>query len=494
MTSATLSFSSAPVTEAAVDVVVIGARSVDGSVELVADPAYAGIAEHLDALGVTGAADQLVRTVDTVGTARTIAIIGLGRGTDAAALRAAAGSAARQLTGIDTLAFAIPTDGSADAAAIAEGAVLGAYAYTAYRHASLEKTKTPASSIVVHTTVAPAEEEQARIGAVADGVNLVRDLVNAPPSDLYPESFVDRAGEAIGELPIDVTVWDEAQLADDGFGGILGVGKGSARPPRLLKLAYSPAAATAHLAIVGKGITFDTGGLSLKPPVPMIGMKSDMAGAANVLAVIVAAARTGLPVRLTGWLCLAENMPSGNAVRPNDVLSIRGGTTVEVVNTDAEGRLVMADGLVAASEEFPDAIVDVATLTGAQVVALGHRYSAVMGEDELVARVISSSASVGEPFWAMPIPEELRARLDSGVADIKNATPGDPAAGMMLAAAFLKDFIGKTADGDAMIPWAHLDIAGAALNEGKPFGFTGPGATGVSVRTLLALAESFTSK
>ncbi|TFV99178.1 leucyl aminopeptidase [Orlajensenia leifsoniae] len=494
MTSASLSFSAESVTEAAVDVVVIGARSVDGSVELVADPAYAGIAAHLDALGVTGGADQLVRTVDTVGAAKTIAIIGLGRGTDAAALRAAAGSAARQLTGVDTVAFAIPTSDAVEAAAIGEGAALGAYAYTAYRHTSLEKTKTPASSIVVYTASAPDDAEQARIIAVADGVNLVRDLVNAPPSDLYPESFVDLAGDAIGDLPIEVTVWDETELAADGFGGILGVGQGSARPPRLLKLAYSPAAATQHLAIVGKGITFDTGGLSLKPPVPMIGMKSDMAGAANVLAVIVAAARTELPVRLTGWLCLAENMPSGNAVRPNDVLSIRGGTTVEVVNTDAEGRLVMADGLVAASEEHPDAIVDVATLTGAQVVALGHRYSAVMGEVDLVERVLAASKSVAEPFWPMPIPEELRARLDSGVADIKNATPGDPAAGMMLAAAFLQDFIGKTADGESTIPWAHLDIAGAALNEGKLYSFNGPGATGVSVRTLLALAESYTSK
>ncbi|MET0974932.1 MAG: leucyl aminopeptidase [Leifsonia sp.] len=494
MTIASFSFSSDSPADSRADVVVIGARSVGDDVELVADAAYAGLADHLGALGVTGTADQLVRTIDTVGAAGAIAIIGLGKTVGIAGLRDAAGSAARQLTGVESIAFAIPTDDVAGAVAIAEGAILGAYSYTDYRHASLAKTKKPATAITVHSAVQPDAAVVDRVRAIGSAVALVKDLVNEPPADLYPESFAERATELTAGLPIEVTVWDESRLASDGFGGILGVGKGSARQPRLVKLAYSPADASTHLAIVGKGITFDTGGLSLKPMVSMIGMKSDMAGAANALATVVAAATIGVPVRITAWLCLAENMPSGNAVRPNDVLGIRGGTTVEVVNTDAEGRLVLADGLVAASEEQPDAIVDVATLTGAQVVALGHRYSAVMGDDDLVQSVLGAARDAGELFWPMPLPDELRRRLDSDVADLKNATPGDPAAGMLLAGVFLRDFIGEKADGSGPIPWAHLDIAGAALNDGKPYAFNGGGATGVSVRTLLALAESIAGR
>jgi leucyl aminopeptidase len=265
------------------------------------------------------------------------------------------------------------------------------------------------------------------------------------------------------------------------------------RGPRLVKLSYSPAGATKHLALVGKGITFDTGGLSLKPPTSMVGMKYDMTGAASVLAVVVAAARLQLNVRLTGWLCIAENMPSGSASRPNDVLRIRGGKTVENLNSDAEGRLVLADGLVAASEEEPDAIVDIATLTGAQRVALGNRYVGAMGDEEFVASVIATSKLVGETMWAMPFPSELRALLNSDVADIANVKPGNTAGGMLLGGIFLREFIGSTGEGDEKrrIPWAHLDVAGPANNEGGGWGYTGSGPTGVAVRTLIALAESF---
>jgi leucyl aminopeptidase len=255
-------------------------------------------------------------------------------------------------------------------------------------------------------------------------------------------------------------------------------------------VSYAPSTARKHVALVGKGITFDSGGLSLKPPASMIGMKYDMTGAATVLAVVIAAAELQLNVRLTAWLCLAENMPSGSALRPGDVITVKGGKTVEVLNTDAEGRLVLADGLVAASEE-PDAIIDVATLTGAALIALGHRYVGTMGDDALVAQVVSAATRVGETLWPMPIPAEVRRLLASDIADIANIKPGNTAAGMLIAAAFLRDFVGSAGEGDEkhVIPWAHLDIAGPANNGGSGWGFTGKGSTGVAVRALLELAE-----
>jgi leucyl aminopeptidase len=218
-----------------------------------------------------------------------------------------------------------------------------------------------------------------------------------------------------------------------------------------------------------------------------------MTGAATVLATVLAAAALNAPVRLTGWLCLAENMPSGTASRPGDVLRIRGGKTVEYLNTDAEGRLVLADGIVAASEENPDAIVDVATLTGAVRTALGTRYCAIMGQTELVAAIISTAAETGELIWQLPLPAELRPLLNSDIADIANIKPGNVAAGSLIAGVFLQEFVGtQTIDGKtAKIPWAHLDIAGSANNDGGGYGYTAKGPTAITVRTLIALAERF---
>jgi leucyl aminopeptidase len=240
------------------------------------------------------------------------------------------------------------------------------------------------------------------------------------------------------------------------------------------------------VALVGKGITFDSGGLSLKPPASMVGMKYDMTGAATVLAVVAAAARLRLPIAVTAWLCIAENLPSGSAVRPNDVLRIRGGRTVEVLNTDAEGRLVLADGLVAAGEEHPDAILDVATLTGAIITALGNRYVGAMGDGALVARTQAAAKRAGELVWHLPLPEELRPLLNSDVADIANVKIGNTAGGSLVAGHFLKEFVPAREDGSP-VPWVHLDIAGAAENKGGAYGATGSGPTGVMVRTLLAL-------
>jgi leucyl aminopeptidase len=280
-----------------------------------------------------------------------------------------------------------------------------------------------------------------------------------------------------------LTVLDEKALATKGYGGIMGVGKGSQRPPRLAKLSYRPTGAKAHIALVGKGITFDSGGLSIKTGAGMMTMKCDMAGAAAISAVVLAVAELGLPIRVTGYACLAENMPSGGATRPGDVLTMFGGKTVEVLNTDAEGRLVLADGITTANADKPDVIIDVATLTGACMVALGRNTSGVFSNDDGLQQEITAVAErAGEPMWALPIPEEMQEKVRSTkVADLGQHNP-EPWGGALYAAAFLREFVG---DG---IPWAHLDIAGPAFNEGSPSGYTPKGGTGAAVRTLVQLA------
>lgn len=494
-----LSLSSVAASAVEAEVLVLGVQKTDGGPRLLSDdPAFSAVAAALEQIGATGAIDELRRLPAPGGSMTPIALIGLGKDVTADALRSAAGAATRQLVGIGHVAIALPLSIAAEAQAVLEGAGIGAYAFTEYRTATASSTKLPADRI---TVIAPegmldgvvGDATVARALAATVAVHTVRDLVNMPPSDLYPETLAAAAVSLAEGLPVEVEVLDEAALDAGGFGGILGVGQGSSRGPRLAVVRYAPAGASAHLALVGKGITFDSGGLSLKPAASMVGMKYDMTGAATVLAATLAVASLGLPVAVTAWLCIAENLPSGTAIRPNDVLRIRGGKTVEVLNTDAEGRLVLADGIVAASEEHPDAIVDVATLTGAARVSMGERYVPVMGDRELVARIIAAGAAVGETIWHMPLPPELRSVLDSDVADIANAKPGNPNGGMLVAAHFLKYFVGKVSDETdaAQIPWAHLDIAGAANNGGAPHGEIGKGPTGVTVRTLIALAEDF---
>lgn len=495
-----LSISSSDPLSTSAEVLVLGVRKTSEGPRLAVDgDAFPAVTIALTEVAATGGTDELRRLPALDGSTASIVLIGLGAGeitTDS--LRYAAGSAARQLTGVERLAIALPVTTGAEALAVLEGAAIGAYAYTGYRVSTIGTTKTPADDIVVHVPTAIAAEAQSlveRASVIGTAIHTVRDLVNTPPSDLYPETLAAAAVDAAQGLALDVEVLGEAELEAGGFGGILAVGRGSVRPPRLVVVRYSPAGASKHLALVGKGITFDSGGLSLKPPAGMVGMKYDMTGAVTALAVIVAAAKLGLPVRLTAWLCIAENMPSGSATRPNDVLRMRGGTTVEVLNTDAEGRLVLADGLVAASEEEPDAIVDVATLTGAARVAMGERYTPVMGDDDLVKTVVAAGAAVGEVLWPMPMPPELRSLLDSDVADIANAKPGNTSGGMLIAAHFLKAFVGSTGEGTEKrtIPWAHLDIAGVANNPGSPHGGIGKGPTGTTVRTLLRFAEDFSA-
>ncbi|RFA14820.1 leucyl aminopeptidase [Subtercola boreus] len=501
MSLSDISVTSQSAAEIAADALVLAVSKVDDRVVVLGGESLPGEARSalegmFEGLGFGGTKDEVQRVGPIAGIqSHVVILVGLGASEATPdALRYAAGAATRRVRGFETVALGLPVTSVADARAILEGAAMGAYDYTEYRFSTMEGRSRAASSLVLTTAFEDAESAVVPARETARAVALVRDLVNAAPLDLYPETFAEEARRAAGELPVDLKVWDVPALEAEGFGGIVGVGQGSTRGPRLVRVSYQPSGASRHLALVGKGITFDSGGLSLKPPASMIGMKDDMTGAATVLAVALAAAALALPVRITAWLCLAENMPSGSAIRPGDVLKIYGGKTVEVLNTDAEGRLVLADGLVAASEEHPDAIIDVATLTGAQVTALGNRYVGVMGENDLVASVLASATSTSETLWHMPMPAELRPLLNSDIADLQNIKPGNTAGGMLIAAIFLREFVGQKADGSGPIPWTHLDIAGPALNGGEGYGFTGKGPTGVTVRTLIDLAERMSTE
>jgi leucyl aminopeptidase len=330
------------------------------------------------------------------------------------------------LAGFKRVSLALPASYAEAAASILEGAALGAYSFTDHRHSTLNKAKAPVKSITLFADDARTADFRAaleRARVVAEGVTFARNLINYSPLHLPPAKLAEAAQTLLADSAVKVTVLDEKALLKDGYGGIMAVGQGSARPPRLIRMSYSPKNAVAHIAIVGKGITFDTGGISLKPPPNMHEMKSDMSGAAAVVATIKAVADLGLPVQVTAYAACAENMPGGNAQRPGDVIAIYGGRTVEVLNTDCEGRLVLADALVRAAEDEPDLIIDIATLTGHAVVALGHRTAGVLGDEDVRNAIMAASERAGEAFWPMPMPAELRATLDSLVADITNHPP-----------------------------------------------------------------------
>ncbi|MET7651349.1 leucyl aminopeptidase [Streptomyces sp. NPDC005486] len=500
MTALTLSTAAAPGLRA--DAIVIGvAKGAKGPIVApgaeAVDKAYDGrLAGILDTLGASGAEGEVTKLPAPAGfKAPLVLAVGLGTepeqdaGFDPEALRRAAGAAARTLTGSKKAVFALPVTDASDVGAIGEGVVLGAYSFDAYKRngddAKARSVKAPlAEAALLGGKPRDAAHKAAllRAAAVAEELNHARDLINMPPNDLDPEAFAALAQTAAKEHGIKVQVLDEKALTKGGYGGILGVGAGSASAPRLVKLSYTSAKARKTLAFVGKGITYDSGGISLKPAGHNETMKCDMSGAAAVFAAVVAAARLGLEVNVTGWLALAENMPSGSATRPGDVLRMYSGKTVEVLNTDAEGRLVLADALWAASAEKPDAIVDVATLTGAMMLALGSRTFGIMANDDAFRSTLHEAAEeVGEPAWPMPLPEHLRKGMDSTVADIANM--GERMGGGLVAGLFLSEFVGEG------ITWAHLDIAGPAFNEGGPFGYTPKGGTGTAVRTLVRLAE-----
>jgi leucyl aminopeptidase len=452
------------------------------------------LADAFSAVGASGRPGNVAR-IPGGGGVKAPVVVGVGLGDtrkqgDSESVRRAVGEAIRSLAGTKRVALCLPIADDEALLTVSIAALLSAYDFVAHRQDSRKGRPTPVSAITVLLESAPTPQQRRAakdIAAVASSVNLTRDLVNTPPNALPPSALADAARDSVEGLPIDVTIWDEKELATQGCGGILAVGQGSAHPPRLTRLEYTPGDAVAHLSLVGKGITFDTGGISIKPAAGMDEMKSDMAGAAAVLGAVRAIAELGLPIRVTGWLPSAENMPGGRAQRPGDVITIYGGTTVEVLNTDAEGRLVLADALAMAAEEKPDLIIDVATLTGAAVVALGHRIAGVMSNDDDARDLVCAAAGeAGEAFWAMPLPEDMRATLDSATADIANI--GDGKGGMLSAGVFLKEFIPTGQK------WVHVDIAGPSFNSKAAYGYTPKGATGSAVRAFVQIAAEMAGR
>ncbi|WP_200936206.1 leucyl aminopeptidase [Marmoricola sp. Leaf446] len=478
------------------DVVVVGAvRSAGGDVRVASGGEDVAAAYGrrfkplLSSMTFRGEPGETLRVPSPDGVrAGQLLLVGLGAedAVDAHVVRRAAGTAARSLGNAASVALALPADDPTLVAAVAEGFISGLYSFTTYKSGS---EPTAVSDVLLLSPVARDEDAVAaleRARTVAEHVDQARDWVNTPPNDLYPETFADRVVELVegrrGKGPrVEVEVLGPDELAELGCGGILGVGQGSHRPPRLVRLTWAPPGATSHVALVGKGITYDSGGLTIKSGAGMATMKNDMGGAAAVIAATLAIGALGLPVAVTAYAPMAENMPGGGAMRPGDVLTMRDGQTVEVTNTDAEGRLVMADALALAVEQSPDVLLDVATLTGGCVVALGEKVAGLMGDDATTAALTEAAGRSGEKLWRLPIPEESRkAVVDTEIADVLQAN-WVRWGGTLYAAAFLERFTGD-------VPWAHLDIAGPAWNGGGASGHVPTGATGYAVTTLVEYA------
>jgi leucyl aminopeptidase len=466
-----------------------GPTVLDGAT-FIGEDAVAEIEGALRALGASGATEQTHRLrVESLPVA-SVLTVGLGEPRDewpADVVRRAAGVAARSL---DKVKSVITTLSAVDLQTTIEGLILGAYRFTDFRSARTAPKDPGIGAITVLTADAKSATKAAaqRATDIATAVATARDLVNTPPSHLFPAEFAKRAKTLAESAGLEVEILDDKTLSRDGYGGIIGVGKGSSRPPRLVRITHrgshlaKKAKKAKTVALVGKGITFDTGGISIKPAANMHLMTSDMGGAAAVIATVVLAAKQQLPIDVIATVPMAENMPSSTAQRPGDVLTQYGGVTVEVLNTDAEGRLILADAIVRACEDNPDYLIETSTLTGAQTVALGARTPGVMGSEEFRDRVAAISQRVGENGWAMPLPDELKDDLKSTVADLANVS-GSRYGGMLVAGTYLREFV---ADG---VAWAHLDVAGPAYNNGGPYGYTGKGGTGVPTRTMFAVLE-----
>jgi leucyl aminopeptidase len=487
MTVTLLTSQSAP-TDTDADALVIGIfQGADGPVPTLGTDQI-DVTAALTALGATGKLEEITKipTADRLATP-VVAAVGLGAAPSPEdseryryleRLRRAAGVATRDLSSgrIRRIAIALPADQPDEAEAVALGALLGSYAFRKYRTSAADHGDVE----LILYTAQEAAVSRARI--LAEAMTLVRDLVNTAPADLVPADLAAAAERVAAASGLGVQVLDEDELAKQGFGGILAVGMGSVHPPRLVRLEYTHPDATGTVVFAGKGITFDSGGLSLKPPKSMETMKADMSGAAAVLGALQAIAALGPAVNVVGYLSIAENMPGGAAQRPSDVITIYGGKTVEVLNTDAEGRLVLADAMARSGADSPALLIDIATLTGAQTVALGNRTAGVMASnDALAAEIAGAAGRAGEAMWPMPLPEELRKGLDSAIADIANVAQ-DRAGGMLVAGHFLREFV------PAGVPWAHLDIAGPAFNDGGAYGYISKGGTGSAVRTLVQIA------
>jgi leucyl aminopeptidase len=468
---------------------VVSGPDGDGSATVVGGPfldaeAIGEIQVSLRALGAKGGPEQVTRLHVPSLAVGSVLTVGLGADRDewpADVIRRAAGVAARSLSGVETV---ITTLTELHLEAAIEGLILGSYRFTEFRSAKTAPKEAALGKIVALSTAAGAKKDATRATAIATAVATARDFVNTPPSHLFPGEFAKRA-KALGEAAgLEVEVLDDKALAKAGYGGIIGVGKGSSRPPRLVRLAHrgGKGKKAKTVALVGKGITFDTGGISIKPAASMHHMTSDMGGAAAVIATVVLAAKQGLPIDVIATVPMAENMPSSTAQRPGDVLTQYGGITVEVLNTDAEGRLILADAIVRACEDDPDYLIETSTLTGAQTVALGARIPGVMGSDDFRDRVARISQEEGENAWAMPLPDELKDDLKSSVADLANVS-AQRFAGMLVAGVYLREFVADD------VQWVHIDVAGPAYNASGPWGYTGKGGTGVPTRTMFAVLE-----
>jgi len=490
MTSITLKISKTPSKTSADTTVVYAVKSGEKEPQLLGSSAgHAALKSlNLKALGVSGSSESSSRIPSN---GSVIGLVGVGNGISSASdARAIGGAIGRAFNDHKNLIIDIPLNSAEEAIALLEGVAIVQYDYNKYK--SSEK-KIALKNVELVSSSSVSKSDLNRIKVLAEVLDQTRDLVNAPANDLYPSKLADII-KAQGKIDnVKVEVWDEKKLAKEKCAGILAVGQGSVRGPRMIKISYTPEKAKAHLALVGKGITFDTGGISLKPSTGILGMKYDMAGAATVAQAAFAIAKLGLPVAVTAFMCVAENMPSGSATRPNDVITFRNGKSVEVTNTDAEGRLVLADGLILASEMKPDLIVDVATLTGAARVALGNRYTGLMGDNDSVELVEKAADKAGELVWHMPLPAELLELIKSDIADLMNSRVGNPAGGMLVGGLFLQEFIGLDKN-KKRLPWAHLDFATAANNDLAPYGYTVKGATGAMVRTLVAVADQLAGK
>jgi len=482
------------------DVLVLGLSAKAGKLTIHPNiehmPALAGDSKKLLAilgdLGATGKVDEVTK----VSFSKPRLILFTGFGTTAASyshetLRRSAGAATRALVGQTQADFALPITNIEEFSAIAEGITLGAYEFIEFRGSSKAEQKAPLKSATIIAALgntAPVKSALKRAEVLGQYVGVTRDLINTPPSHLTPITFTAQMKKIALTLGIKVEILNEVQLKAKGYGGISSVGQGSANPPRLLHLTYTPPKPKKRLAFVGKGITFDSGGYNLKGVVGLADMKSDMSGAAAVVAATFTIATLKVPVAIDAYACLAENMISGEATRPSDIITILGGKTVEILNPDAEGRLVLADGLVRAAQDGVrngglDGLIDVATLTGAQVIALGTRTSAVMtNNEEFRTHFLEAAGISGESFWPMPLPEDLKEVLASASADMVNSNPANKSGGMLVAGLFLNEFV------PADLPWLHLDIAGTALTH-EAHGYTPIGGTGVAVRSLVSLAE-----
>ncbi|GAA2283965.1 leucyl aminopeptidase [Glycomyces scopariae] len=466
-----------------VDVLVVGVFSGEDAPVLPeslagVDAEFGGrLAGQLAALGNTGAAASLTRLPAPEGLHATLVYaVGLGDADDLddETLRRAAGTAVRAAFGKGSVAIAF----EGDPEATATGAILGAYRFEGFKTEG--GGDAAPESIAVYGA---GEDAVAKARVLGESIALVKDWVSAPANLLRPPTFAIEIEQAAVAAGLEVEILDAEALSAGGYGGVLAVGGGSSAPPRLVRLSYRPEGARKHIALVGKGITFDSGGYSIKPAAGMWEMKYDMAGAAAVVGATIAAARLGLDVNVTCTVALAENLVSGTAFRPSDVLTIRNGMTVEILNTDAEGRLVLADALSRAVEDGPDAVYDVATLTGGQLIALGRRTMGLMGTDAETERLRRIGDATGEHGWPMPFPDDLVKLMESSIADVSQCAQGLKRDGHMIQGGiFLSKFVPEE------IPWAHLDIAGPADSD-SAHGYTAKGATAVPVRTLVALLE-----